>query len=167
MSNREAPEKPEWKNRDTPAFVKKFSRERYGEGFHADPVDFLDQDAGVAFAVAAAWLFCPETVEYRDGIFLRRRFFPGNVDTWLETHDLTATQVIVNLTEIWALFTNAQSDVFDDQDENALASALAECWYGVIQQRHPDHRIHVSVDLDEEGTSAVGPTVTVWSSGAT
>jgi hypothetical protein len=157
------PAPPVWRDRRVPGFAREWERATRGEDVEADPVHYLDQDAGVAFAVAASWLFCPETVEYRGGIFLKRRFSAANVDHWLEDHDLVTTQATVNLTEIWTLFDHAESPVFDDLDELSLVSALGECWYGILRRRYPAHDIRVSVDLDEQGTAPKGPSLTLWS----
>ncbi|GAA1089326.1 hypothetical protein [Nocardiopsis composta] len=46
----------------------------------------LDQAPALDAAIAASWLFCPETVEHRGGIFLKRRFSSANVDLRPEEH---------------------------------------------------------------------------------
>lgn len=152
------PPPPRWNERVLPEFVREWALSTMGDD-DVDPIDYLDQEAGPGFAVAAAWLFCPETVEYRGGVFLRRRFTPENVDAWLAEHSLLVTQVTVNLTKLWMVF-GGRGDLsaYDDQ----LLWALGECWHAVIQRRHPEHRIFVSVDADEEEVS-YGPSITVWS----
>ncbi|GAA3730840.1 hypothetical protein HDA32_005591 [Spinactinospora alkalitolerans] len=165
MTKLEHHETPRWFPRKVPRFVVEWAREALGDPNWGDPLNFLDQDEGVKFVIASSWLFCPETVEYRGGIFIKRRFSESNVDQWLSEHDIVSTQATVNLTAMWSLFVNADSPAFDDMDERELTAALGECWNGVLKQRYPQHNIVVSVDLDEEDQSSRGPSVTLWSSG--
>lgn len=151
-----------WTDRRYPEFVRAWSWEMLGGADEGDPVDYLAQEGGVEFTIAAAWLFCPDTVEYRGGIFLKKRFIRENVDDWLETTDIISTQSVVNSTKIWSLFGDVESSAFEDESEFQLASAVGECWDGVLSKRYPDRRMRVHVNLDVDEGSSVGPSVTFW-----
>lgn len=159
------PSPPVWRERVVPSFIRQWLADVWGACDGVAPEDYLDQAGAPEIVIAASWLFCPETVEYRGGIFLASRFRAENVDMWLDGHDLVRTQATVNLVFIWSLFDNAESPALDAMDEVQLAQAMAECWYGVLVQRYPGHDIRVSQDLDVDESSPKGPSITLWSTG--
>ncbi|WP_152522999.1 hypothetical protein [Nocardiopsis potens] len=162
MNDSHRPPPPRWSERRIPEYVRKWAERTIGSADGVDPVDYLDQASALDAAIAAAWLFCPETVEYRGGIFLKRRFSSTNVDRWLEEHDLKTTQATVNLQYIGDLYPHVEFAESDDADDIQLLYALAECWYAVCTVRHPGRRIHVSTDEDADGLSPAGPSLTLW-----
>src|SRR5690606_3377913 len=103
------PAPPRWTERRVPEYVRKWAERTLGSAEGVDPVDHLDQAPALDAAIAASWLFCPETVEYRGGIFLKRRFSSANVDRRLEEHDLKTTQATVNLQYLGSLFPHVES----------------------------------------------------------
>lgn len=132
-----------------------------GPGF--TPTDFLGRDQAVPFVLMAAWLFCPETTEHRDGIFLTERFNADNADKWIAHFggDVHGAEKMVNAITLYDFFTNADLDPYTDQDLAQLADSIAECWRGVLGRRYPDRRI--TVDLSGAGDAEYGPRITFWS----
>ncbi|MGW2566636.1 hypothetical protein [Streptomyces sp. NPDC001537] len=93
--------KPAWSERELPAFFRRWRTEWRDEGL--SPGDYLDHKGGLRFVLAVAWLFCPETVEYRGGVFLKGRFSRGTVDDWFANlgGDRQRIEAVVNHVELW------------------------------------------------------------------
>ncbi|MCZ1005968.1 hypothetical protein [Streptomyces lydicus] len=132
------------------------------------PDNYLDFEGGLRFVLAAAWLFCPETVDYRGCVFLKENFSQGVVDDWFTEleGDRCRIELVVNHVELWAVFCNSTLTDSDQLGEELpqLALALGECWQGVLSARHSDREITVEVRDEEDGS--YGPTVTFWTSPA-
>ncbi|MGX1759323.1 hypothetical protein ACWIG5_20805 [Streptomyces lydicus] len=62
--------KPAWSGRELPAFFRRWRADWKDE--ELSPDNYLDFEGGLRFVLAAAWLFCPETVDYRGCVFSRR-----------------------------------------------------------------------------------------------
>lgn len=158
--------KPAWSGRELPAFFRRWRTEWKDE--ELSPGDYLDHEGGLRFVLAAAWLFCPETVEYRGGVFLKERFSRGTVDDWFNNlgGDRQRIEAVVNHVELWATFGNTPLTDDDRLGEELpqLALALGECWQGVLSARYPDREIAVEVSDEEDGS--YGPTVTFWTAPA-
>ncbi|MFI7402756.1 hypothetical protein ACIBW9_20210 [Streptomyces sp. NPDC049541] len=152
--------KPAWSERELPAFFRRWRTEWRDE--ELSPGDYLDYEGGLRFVLAAAWLFCPETVEYRGGVFLKERFSRGTVDDWFANlgGDRQRIEAVVNHVELWTAFGNTPLTDDDRLGEELpqLALALGECWQGVLSTRHPDREITVAVSDEEDGS--YGPTLT-------
>ncbi|KWT62479.1 hypothetical protein ADL21_07815 [Streptomyces albus subsp. albus] len=158
--------KPAWSERELPAFFRRWRTEWKDEGLSPD--NYLDFEGGLRFVLAAAWLFCPETVEYRGCVFLKDNFSQGTVDDWFTNleDDRRRIELVANHVELWSIFSNTPL-TDDDQlgDElPQLALALGECWQGVLSARYPDREI--TVEVSGEGDGSYGPTVTFWTSPA-
>ncbi|ARF57515.1 hypothetical protein [Streptomyces gilvosporeus] len=151
---------PVWSERELPAFFRQW-RNDWGDE-ELSPYDYLDFGGGLRFVLAAAWLFCPETVEYRGGVFLKERFHQGTVDDWFTNleGDRRRIELVVNHVELWDVFLNTPLTDDDRLGEELprLALALGECWQGVLSARYPDRDITVEVSDEEDGS--YGPTVT-------
>ncbi|HEX6472352.1 MAG TPA: hypothetical protein VF069_24885, partial [Streptosporangiaceae bacterium] len=123
-----------------------------------------DFEGGLRFVLAAAWLFCPETVEYRGCVFLEDRFDPANVDNWFRDLDGSRehVEIMVNAVALWDVFTN--TDLVDEnrfgEELPQLAMAIGECWQGILSRRYPDRDVTVRVTGEEDRD--YGPTVTFW-----
>ena len=158
--------KPAWSERELPAFFRRWRTEWKDE--ELAPENYLDFEGGLRFVLAAAWIFCPETVEYRGCVFLKERFSQVNADNWLTSlsGDLVRTEAVVNNVALWDMFRNTPLADEDQLGEELpqLALALGECWQGVLSARHPDREITVEVSDAEDGS--YGPTVTFWTSPA-
>lgn len=120
------------------------------------PIDYLTYRNSYSEVLAAAWLFCPETVEYRDCIFLKDHFEPANVDSWFNAlkGDHEAVEAMVNHEDL--------ADVARDLGLDDLASlslALGECWQGVLDTRYPERGVTVEVTRDPQDC----PIITLWS----
>ena len=156
--------KPAWAERELPEFFRRWRTEWKDE--ELAPADYLDFEGGLRFVLAAAWLFCPETVEYRDCVFLKERFGQSAVDDWFRNlgDDRQRIEAVVNHVELWATFGN--TPLMDDdrlgEELPQLALALGECLQGVLSTRYPDREITVEVSDEEDGS--YGPTVTFWTS---
>ncbi|NEB05005.1 hypothetical protein [Streptomyces sp. SID13726] len=159
--------RPSWSERELPAFFRKWRTEWKDE--ELAPANFLDFEGGLRFVLAAAWLFCPETVEYRGGVFLKERFRQENVDDWFAGlgDDRERVESVTNQVKLWDTFAN--SPLTDDdrlgEELPQLALALGECWQGVLSARYPDREITVEVSDEEDGS--YGPTVTFRTSPVT
>ena len=155
---------PSWERRELPRFFVEWRDEWQQPDLSLD--NYIDYQGGLPFVVAAAWLFCPETVEYRGAVFLKDRFDEANVDDWFERLSGAAQRVeaMINRLELWGVFTNtdlAGEDSLGDELAQ-LALAIGECWQGVLSRRHSDRTVTVEVSDEEDG--AYGPTVTFWTS---
>ncbi|MFF8784315.1 hypothetical protein [Streptomyces sp. NPDC015125] len=158
--------KPVWSERELPAFFRRWRTEWKDE--ELSPDNYLDFEGGLRFVLAAAWLFCPETVEYRGCVFLEERFSRGTVDAWFTSlgGDRRRIEAVANHVELWDAFGNTPLTDDDRLREELpqLALALGECWQGVLSARYPDREITVEVSDEEDGS--YGPTVTFWTSPA-
>jgi hypothetical protein len=155
--------KPAWSERKLPDFFVQW-REEWKDP-ELCPENYLDFEGGLRFVLASAWLFSPETVEYRDCIFLKEYFDQETVDGWFATlgDDRERIEAVTNQVNLWSVFTNTLAK--DDEDGlreeiPQLATALGECWQGVFSNRYPGQQINVQVSDEEDGT--YGPTVTFW-----
>lgn len=158
--------RPAWSERELPAFFRRWRTEWKDE--ELSPANYLDYEGGLRFVLAAAWLFCPETVEYRGCVFLKERFSQGTVDDWFTKlgQERQRIEAVVNHVELWDTFVNTALTGDDQLGEELpqLALALGECWQGVLSARYPDREITVRVSDEEDGS--YGPTVTFWTSQA-
>ncbi|NUQ97739.1 MAG: hypothetical protein HOY79_14685 [Streptomyces sp.] len=158
--------KPAWSERELPAFFKRWRTEWKDE--ELSPSNYLDYEGGLRFVLAAAWLFCPETVEYRGCVFLKENFSQDTVDNWFTTldRDRERIEAVVNQVRLWDVFINASRTGDEELGEELpqLALALGECWQGVLSARYPDREITVEVGDEEDGS--YGPAVTFWTSPA-
>lgn len=156
--------RPAWSERELPEFFTRWRAEWKDEGL--TPANYLDFEGGLRFVLAAAWLFCPETVEYRGAVFLKDRFTRSAIDNWFTTlsGDRERVESVANHVELWDLFTNTPLTDDDHLAEELpqLALALGEAWQAVLTTRYPDREITVRVSDEEDG--AYGPTVTFWTS---
>jgi hypothetical protein len=125
------------------------------------PLDFVAEQKAFSYVVAAAWLFCPETVEYRGCLFLQDRFDQAKVDTWLGhlTGSQADVEAMVNQTKLYDVFANSDLDDHEE-DLETLAFAVGECWQGVLATRYPERGVIVEVSGEEDGS--YGPVVTFW-----
>lgn len=155
--------KPRWVDRRLPNFFLEW-REEWGEAAVETftPRDYLDQEPGPRLLIAAGWLFCPETVEYRGAIFLAENFDPANADTWFGELGGAPDRVeaMVNQVKLYDVFGNCDLSAVGD-DLRQLAMAIGECWQGVLSTRYPDR--DVTVEVSDEADGSYGPTVTFWS----
>jgi hypothetical protein len=154
---------PRWTERELPGFFTDWRLKWSGPSAHAlTPSDYLDEQKAFPYVVAAAWIFCPETVEYRGCIFLTERFEPDNADTWFEhfNGDQENVEAMVNQTQLFDTFSNTDL-AGHENDLASLALAMGECWQGILAVRYPGRGVTVEVSGDDDG--AEGPTVTFWS----
>ncbi|MFE7311894.1 hypothetical protein ACFU7T_02075 [Streptomyces sp. NPDC057555] len=156
--------KPSWSERELPAFFRRWRTDWKDENLSPD--DYLDFEGGLRFVLAAAWLFCPETVEYRGCVFLKEHFGQDTVDDWFTNleGDRRRIETVVNHVELWGIFSNTPLADGDRLGEELpqLALALGECWQGLLSARYRDREITVEVSDEEDGS--YGPTVTFWTS---
>jgi hypothetical protein len=156
--------KPRWTERVLPRFFAQWRSQWVGPtAADMSPSDYINEQGGLRFLIAGAWVFCPETTEYRGCIVLSERFNADNVDTWLEHFggNVSDAEAMVNQTHLDDAFGLGDADEIDDQDVAQLALALGECWQGVISARYPDRDITVTVSANEDGS--YGSTVTFCS----
>lgn len=149
---------PTWSDRTPPEFVERW-RSRFGAPASLTTVDFLDSEEAYPSVVAASWLFCPDTVEYRGGVFLTDAV-PAAADRWIEHFDgeVVRGEQMANRTVLFDVFTNVDTDAHGERALCQLAAALGECWQGVLARRHPD--LGIVVTLTDEPDGDYGPTLT-------
>ena len=158
--------RPQLGERGRPGFVEEWSTGFTGSADRLGPVDYLNSDDGYRAVVCATWLFCPETVEYRGGVFLLERFEADNVDDWLGRLDGAVDQAedVVNETRLFDLFGNADIDTYGTGLARQVATAVGECWQGILERRFPGRSVTVEVRDDDDG--AYGPSLTFWTAPA-
>lgn len=158
--------KPAWSERELPVFFRRWRSDWKDE--ELAPENYLDFEGGLRFVLAAAWLFCPETVEYRGGVFLKERFGQDTVDEWFTNlgDDRRRIEAVTNHVELWDTFINTALTDDDQLGEELpqLALALGECWQGVLSARYSDREI--TVEVSDEADGSYGPTVTFWTAPA-
>jgi hypothetical protein len=153
---------PRWSERELPEFFLEWRRRWQGPSVDTmTPVNYLDEQGAVRFVIASAWLFCPETTEYRGCIFLREGFDQEIIDNWFTHFDgeQEPIEAVVNQAKLYDLFGNTDLDPYAD-DLVSLAQAVGECWQGVLSSRYPGRGVTVEYSGDADG--AYGPTVTFW-----
>lgn len=139
-------------------------REVNGEDF--TPISYLYQPDSVRFVIAAQWLYVPDFVEYRGGVFRselprglgdRKR---ANLDGWFDKFDGDVSKVenVGNLLALWGSVLASDTDQYDE-DLSQLARTLAKTWDALLRVEFPDRAFQVEVyDDDDEG-----PQVTFFS----
>ncbi|WP_405740379.1 hypothetical protein OG422_05645 [Streptomyces sp. NBC_01525] len=117
---------PAWSERELPLFFTAWRTDWRDE--RLSPCDYLDFEGGLRFVLAAAWLFCPETVEYRGCVFLKERFRQDTVDDWFTNlgDDRRRIEAVVNHVELWDMFGN--TPLADDDRLGAELPQLALAW---------------------------------------
>ncbi|MFE0024571.1 hypothetical protein [Amycolatopsis sp. NPDC059021] len=130
------------------------------------PLSYLDSSPdGLSFVVAAQWLFVPDFVEYRGGIFRAElpRGLDGKgrkvLDDWFAhfSGDVSKVEEKGNLLILWDL--SSEADAHDD-DLVQLARTLERLWRLQLKDRFPDREFTFEV-LDGDGS--YGPQVTFYS----
>lgn len=126
------------------------------------PLDYLDQPESLRVTLMAQWLFCPELVEYRGGVYRRDIFDSSNIDNWMKNEALTipAIEDANNRVKLWDIFTNVDTSELTPQLEE-LARSIAICWKGVLADAFPGRPFVVESETEENGV--YGPGVTFFS----
>jgi hypothetical protein len=139
-------------------------REVNGENF--TPTSYLYQLDATPFVIAAQWLYVPDFVEYRGGIF--RAELPlglsdnkrENLDEWFTVFDgdIPKVEHVGNLLPLWGSLLTRDTNQFDE-DLSQLAKTLARAWDALLRVEFPERSFQVEVydDTDE------GPQVTFCS----
>ncbi|MCA1673910.1 MAG: hypothetical protein LC799_17485, partial [Actinobacteria bacterium] len=107
------------RDREVPRFVAEW-RAGFEGGEDFTPLDYLSADAGLPFAIAAQWLFCPNFVEYRGCVVVVKNGDDEgnlcdqkeNVDHWFDYFrgDIRNTEAKANLLRIAGLFGSTDDD---------------------------------------------------------
>lgn len=129
------------------------------------PMVLLEDPAGFPFVVSAQWLYVPDFVEYRGGVFsvespqglteARRK----TLDDWFTHYHgaVSSVERIGNLIEFWEFF--RQSVVKDFDEEIAqTARSVRDSWDALLKSRFPEREFVVEF-LDDNET---GPRVTFF-----
>ncbi len=158
------------RDRDVPHFVAEW-REGFEPG-DLTPLDYLSLDQGLAFTIAAQWLFCPNFVEYRGCVVVvKDGDDEGNltdehkktIDDWLDyfREDIPSTEVKANLLHLSGVFTGF-GEIPKEYDLYllALARSVARCWEGLLAVQFPDRRFTVEVYGDS--VSELDPEITFY-----
>ncbi|GAA3815229.1 hypothetical protein GCM10022403_056020 [Streptomyces coacervatus] len=112
--------RPVWSGRELPVFFRRWRAEWKDE--ELSPSNYLDFEGGLRFVLAAAWLFCPETVEYRGCVFLKENFCQGTVDNWFTSlgDDRGRIEAVVNQVSLRDVFINTSRSDDDQLREDLL-----------------------------------------------
>lgn len=151
--------------REFPRFLDEW-REVNGEDF--TPLDYLTQPEAVTFVIASQWLFVPDLVEYRGGVFKvqQPRGFTERkraiLDDWFDhlEGDTPAVERISNQVTLWDQFGASDLESLD-MDLDQLAASIGRAWEGVLKVQFPGREFIVEVRDGDEGT--YGPQVTFFS----
>jgi hypothetical protein len=110
----------------------------------------------------AAWLFCPETVEYRGGVFLNERLDESNAGVWIEHFkgEVRGAESMINTITLYDFFVAVDIEPYAEAELQQLAEAIGECWRGVLSRRYADREVVVRVTGEAEGQ--YGPKITFW-----
>lgn len=144
-------------------------REINGEDF--TPIAYLGQPDAFPFVVATQWLYAPDFVEYRGGIF--RAELPLGIqgikrdilDSWFKAFDgdILKAEQAGNMLNLWGSLNSPDTDQFDDDnfydDLMQLATTLGRAWDALLRVEFPDRCFQVDVyDHPDDG-----PQVTFYS----
>ncbi|MQA87555.1 MAG: hypothetical protein GEV03_23760 [Streptosporangiales bacterium] len=131
------------------------------------PIDYLNQQEGLPFVIAAQWLFCPTFTKYRDCVVIVKDLDGGLsdgekkvIDDWLEVFDgdTSKTETKKNLLILSDIFTSFDTEPYEE-DLSRLARTLARCWQGLLKLEYPERDLVVEVYDDEW---SYGPEVTFY-----
>ncbi len=144
-------------NRAVPAFFADW-RSDWTPG-HFVPLDYLNQPESLRVVLMAQWLFCPQFVEYRGGVYLADRFTESTIDNWMRRTDLTvpAVEEVVNRVKLWDVFGDVDMDDLTPSLED-LACSIAVCWKGVLAEAFPGRAFVVRSETEEFGVYWPGVT---------
>ncbi|MCA1671343.1 MAG: hypothetical protein LC799_03775 [Actinobacteria bacterium] len=159
------------RDREVPGFVTEW-RAGFEGGEDFTPLDYLNQDQGVTFTIAAQWLFCPNFVEYRGCVVVVKNGDDegnltdqnkANIDAWYEYFhgDIRSTEGKANLLHIADRFASIDVTPYE-QYLPALARSVARCWEGLLAVRFPDRRFTTEVYGDSP--SELDPNITFYTS---
>lgn len=121
------------------------------------PRMFLGQPEGFEFVVAAQWLYVPDFVEYRGGIFTVQRPIgltdraKGILDDWFAHYggEVAPVERIGNLLELWDLFDESDVEEFHDEIMQ-IAYSMRDSWLALLKLRFPGRDFEVYVSDDHE-----------------
>jgi hypothetical protein len=131
-------------------------------------LDYLDSASGLRCSIAAQWLFVPEFVEYRGGVFFTdvpAGFSQGRrktLDGWFEKYEGLAAPVekIGNWLILWFQFGSDRELMMElDSELVQLGRTIRDCWDALLRVRYPDRRFEVVFTDDDDH----GPQVTFHS----
>ncbi|MER6988202.1 hypothetical protein ABT337_01995 [Saccharopolyspora hirsuta] len=154
---------PKVGNRPFPGFLAAWQE---ANGPELTPLDHLGRGGGIEFVLAAQWLFCPNFIEHRGGVFRselpaessgsRRR----NIDTWFSGREdrVDLVEFHANTTTLWDVFTNDDTTGYEE-DLSQLACTIAECWRALLARQFPERQFAVEVRDDE---NSYGPQITFY-----
>ncbi|GAA4884335.1 hypothetical protein [Saccharopolyspora cebuensis] len=131
-------------------------RKTNGPGF--TPLSFLGWGGGIEFVLAAQWLFRPEFIEHRGGMFFSGSSADDSgdrrqaIDTFFRRFDdrIDLVERHSNLLSLQDLFGNDDLEPHD-ADLSTLVNTLADCWRALLAAEFPDREFVVEVfdDPDE------------------
>lgn len=130
------------------------------------PLDYINTDVGIPYVIAAQWLYVPDFVEYRGGLF-RTELPQGKgeenlriLDQWYDKHNGNISKVerITNLLTFWDLFVGHDTEPYEE-DLSQLARTVARSWDALLRAEFPDRPFRVEV-YDNDW---YGPQVTFFS----
>jgi hypothetical protein len=147
-----------------PEFLDRW-REANGEDF--TPIAYLSQREGPPFAIAAQWLFVPDFVSYRGGIF--RTELPRGLGEREREHldqsyakfdgDVSEVEKIGNLLTLYDNFAPSELTPRKDEDLSQLARSIARSWDALLRVEFHDRTFQVTVSDDER---SYGPQITFF-----
>jgi hypothetical protein len=112
-------------------------------------------------ATAFATLYWPEFVEVDDCVLLKENFIRTSFEEWRDAFqgDRARIEAMINHTQVWDLFPNAEDDHLDEKVFVFIGRTLESCWTAALRAGYP-HRTFVVEYADEP--DEYGPTVTFW-----
>ena len=149
--------------RPFPKFLDEW-RELNGPDF--TPSDYISQPAAIPYVIASQWLFRPNFIEYRGGVFRSNHTSPTErataiYDEWFDTFQgsIADTEFKVNLTVVPDLFAGDLEPY--EEDLSGLAHSIAACWRGLLKLQFPDREF--VVDVFDDPNEPYDPQITFYS----
>lgn len=121
------------------------------------PVTYLNQPDSITFLIAAQWLYAPDFVSYRSGVFhteLPDGLSKGKraaIDQWIISYggDIPRVERAANTIVLWDFFGILDITPFE-REVDQLAATLARVWRALLQAELPDRSFRVESYAAEE-----------------
>lgn len=132
------------------------------------PLDYLGAEDCIEATIAAQWLFCPEFLEYRGGVFFSK--YPesssgerkASLDAWISGREdqMSVAERNANLVTLPDVFSGSDTEPYEE-DLSQLARSIAECWRALLKMRFPDREF--TVEVFDDWDDPYDPKITFYS----
>jgi hypothetical protein len=147
-----------------PDFLEEWNRNA-GDSFSL--TFYLGTSEGLLYVVAAQWLYAPDFIEYRGGVFRadlprglseRKR---ASIDEWIDEPggSVSKAEYHSNWLLLWDMFAACDLEKFDE-DIIQLGRTIKCVWDALLKAKYPNRNFRVEYSDDNEDH---GPQVTFYS----